>query len=89
MAELLAPAGNMASFLAALRAGADAVYLGMKSFGARASAGNFSLEELREVRRLSALHGIKIYITMNTLIKERELPAAMELLNSLADIAPQ
>lgn len=88
MAELLAPAGNMASFLAALRAGADAVYLGMKSFGARASAGNFSLEELREVRRLSALHGVKIYITMNTLIKERELPAAMELLKSLADIAP-
>lgn len=88
MAELLAPAGNMQAFLAALQAGADAVYLGLKSFGARAGAGNFSVKELQEVRRLSSLHDVKIYITLNTLVKQREIAELIEVLQDLASIGP-
>ncbi len=88
MVELLAPAGNMQSFLAALKSGADAMYLGLQNFGARASAGNFSLDELKEVRRLSALHGKKIYVTMNTLVKQKEISELCELIRRLGDCAP-
>lgn len=71
--ELLAPCGNYESFLAAVNAGADAVYLGGRQFGARAYAENFSEEELIGVIRQAHLFGVRVYLTVNTLLKEREL----------------
>ncbi len=73
--ELLAPCGSYESFLAAVNAGADAVYLGGKAFGARAYAENFSEEELVSVIRQAHLSGVRVYLTVNTLIKEREFSA--------------
>lgn len=71
--ELLAPAGNPAAFYGAVHAGADAVYLAGNRFGARAYAENFSTEELVECIRYGHLLGRKIYLTVNTLMKEQEL----------------
>lgn len=71
--ELLAPAGDYECFMAAMNAGADAVYLGGSKFGARAYANNFSQEELIEALRVAHLFGRKIYLTVNTLVKENEM----------------
>ncbi len=71
--ELLAPAGDMQSLFAAVEAGADAVYVGGKRFGARAYAKNFDDEELKSAVRYCHLHGVKLYVTVNTLIFDREL----------------
>lgn len=73
MIEVLSPAGTYESFLAAVSAGADAVYLGGSMFGARAFAGNFDKEELIRAIDYAHIHGRKIYLTVNTLLKEREL----------------
>lgn len=71
--ELLAPAGNAEGFYGAIHAGADAVYLGGNRFGARAYAENFTTSELVECIRYGHLLGRKIYLTVNTLLKESEL----------------
>lgn len=71
--ELLAPAGNKESLIAAINSGADAIYLSGKKFGARAFASNFSNEELKEAIRIGKIYGVKIYVTMNTLVKENEV----------------
>lgn len=71
--ELLAPAGNKKSLIAAINNGADAIYLSGKKFGARAYALNFSLEEIKEAIRIGKIYGVKIYVTMNTLVKENEV----------------
>lgn len=71
--ELLAPAGDMACFRAAVNAGADAVYLGGEEYGARAYASNFTEEEVCEAIRYAHLFGVKVYLTVNTLVKEKEL----------------
>ena len=71
--ELLAPAGNKESLIAAINSGADAIYLSGKKFGARAYALNFSNEELKEAIRIGKIYGVKIYVTMNTLVKENEV----------------
>ncbi len=78
--ELLAPAGNPEGFYGSLYAGADAVYLGGSRFGARAYADNFTTEELVSCIRYGHLLGRKIYLTVNTLVKERELPGLFEYL---------
>lgn len=70
--ELLAPAGNLEAFLGAIHAGADAVYLGGSQFGARAYAENFTTEELVYCIRYAHIHGRKVYLTVNTLVKENE-----------------
>lgn len=70
--ELLAPAGNPEGFYGAVHAGADAVYLGGARFGARAYADNFSEEELVECIRYAHIWGRRVYLTVNTLIKEEE-----------------
>lgn len=70
--ELLAPAGNREGFYGAIHAGADAVYLGGSRFGARAYAENFTDEELTDAIRYAHLWGRKVYLTVNTLVKERE-----------------
>lgn len=72
-AELLAPAGSHESLIAAVNAGADAVYIGGSRFGARAYADNPNQERLLEGMRYCHLHGVKMYLTVNTLLKEREL----------------
>ena len=69
MKELLSPAGNIECLKAAINNGADACYLGGKSFGARAFAGNFTNEELKEAVEYAHLYGVKIYITVNTIYK--------------------
>lgn len=70
--ELLAPAGNMEAFYGAIHAGADAVYLAGSRFGARAYADNFTTEELVGCIRYAHLWGRKVYLTVNTLVKESE-----------------
>lgn len=81
--ELLAPAGDFACFMAAMNAGADAVYLGGTKFGARAYANNFSQEELVEALRVAHLLGRKIYLTVNTLVKEYEMPELVPYIEPL------
>lgn len=81
--ELLAPAGSMDALKAALSNGADAVYLGAASFGARASAG-FDEETLTQAMRLAHLHRKKIYVTVNILVKERELNDVRRTLSLLS-----
>lgn len=77
--ELLAPAGNMECLHAAVKAGADAVYLGAGHFNARRGADNFSLENLTEACDYAHLRGVKIYLTLNTVVLPSELPDALEL----------
>lgn len=76
--ELLAPAGNYKSFLGAIHAGADAVYLGGSKFGARAYADNFTKEELIAAIRYAHVYGRKVYLTLNTLVKTREFDEIYE-----------
>ena len=71
--EILAPAGSYESFLAAVHAGADAVYAGGPRFGARAYAENFTEDMLKEAMDYAHLHGRRFYLTVNTLVKDSEL----------------
>ena len=73
MIELLAPVGNMDCLKAAINAGCDAVYLAGRNFGARSFAGNFSSEELIEAIKICHLYGVKVYVTVNTLIYDNEV----------------
>lgn len=75
--ELLSPAGSWDSFLAALRAGADAIYAGGTRFGARAFAENFDDEQICKAIDLAHLHGCRFYLTVNTLLKEEELTSEL------------
>ncbi len=86
MTELLAPAGSWEAMEAAVRAGADAVYLGVGSFNARRHAQNFSLQantdatpSLKEAVAFCHARGVKVYVTLNTLVLDREMPAAIEV----------
>lgn len=78
--EVLAPAGSPESLEAAVRAGADAVYLGGSSFSARASAKNFSNEQLRQAVEFCHGRGVKVYLTVNTLLSQQELPSILAFL---------
>ena len=81
--EILAPAGSYESFLAAIHAGADAVYAGGTRFGARAFATNFTEEKLKEAIDYAHLHGRKLYLTVNTLLKEEEIDSLYSYLEPL------
>lgn len=70
--EILAPAGGFDSVVAAVRSGADAVYLGEKSFSARSSAKNFDETDLRQAVAYCHIHGVKVYVTLNTLVFDDE-----------------
>lgn len=83
--ELLAPAGDMACFKAAINAGADAIYLGGEEYGARAYASNFSKEELCEAVSYAHLFGVKVYLTVNTLVKEREFDRLVTFIKPFYD----
>lgn len=84
--EILAPAGSFESVLAAVRCGADAVYVGGKSFSARANAVNFSDEELEKAVEYCHLHGVKLYRAMNTLVFEDEMKDFLAAARFSADI---
>lgn len=77
--EILAPCGGFESLISAARCGADAVYLGHKSFSARAGAENFTTSELYEAVRYCHIRGVKVYLTLNTLIFDSELESALTL----------
>ena len=81
--ELLSPAGDMQCLYAAVAAGADAVYLVGKSFGARAFAKNFDREELKRAVSYCHLHGVRLFVTVNTLVYDRELPELSDYLEEL------
>ncbi len=76
--ELLAPAGSKESFYAGLKAGADAVYMAYEKFGARAYAGNFDIDDIIECIEFAHLYGKKVYLTVNTLVKDKEFPELEE-----------
>lgn len=78
-AEVLAPAGSPEGLLAAIRAGADAVYLGASRFSARAGAKNFSMDELKKAAAYCHARGVKVYLAVNTLLFDGELPDALRL----------
>ena len=75
--ELLCPAGDFECLIAAVEAGADAVYVGGRRFGARAYAKNFDLDELSRAVVYCSLRGVRLYVTMNTLIEDREMEDAV------------
>lgn len=79
--EILAPAGSFESMKAAIAAGADAVYIGGNKFGARAYADNLDQERMLEAIDYAHLHGTSLYMTVNTLVKEKELDSLFEYLN--------
>lgn len=81
--ELLAPAGSPAALRAAVQSGADAVYLGIDTFGARQSAENFSLDELPKWIDYCHLYGVDVHVTVNTLIKNNELSKLSECVKRL------
>lgn len=76
--EVLAPCGDYDILIAAVHAGADACYIGGNSFGARAYATNFDEETIKKAVTYAHLHGVKVYLTVNTLLKQEELPALYE-----------
>ena len=78
--ELLAPAGDIEAAYSAFYYGADAVYLGLRQFSARAEAVNFAPEELDEITAYAHANGKKVYVTVNTVIQENELPNLIEVL---------
>ena len=86
MTELLAPAGNMEALKAAISNGCDAIYLGMQKFGARAYSDNFDYEALKEAVDYAHLRGVLIYVTMNTIVFEAEIPEMKEQLHKLNEI---
>lgn len=82
-AELLAPSGNFDCVKAAVNAGADAVYLGGRAFGARAYAANFDNAELEQVCDFCHSYGVKVYVTVNTLYKDSEFPELITFIEAL------
>ncbi len=84
--ELLAPAGSLESFFAAMEKGADAVYAGLKEFSARAKAKNFTLYQMEKMTGYAHAQQKKLYVTLNTVIKEPELPLLVDTLASLEAI---
>ncbi|KQM11709.1 hypothetical protein AOA80_06660 [Methanomassiliicoccales archaeon RumEn M1] len=86
--EVLAPAGSKDSLKAALLGGADAVYLSGKMFGARRFAPNFSDSEIKAAIRAAHDRGVKVYVTVNTLVKQAELPLAFSYLDTLSSMEP-
>ena len=86
--ELLAPAGSFETALAAFQAGADAVYLGLDAFSARAEAVNLSVAQLRDLLAWAHPRDRKVYVTFNTVIDDADLPAAVERLALLDELRP-
>ena len=86
--ELAIPAGSLQCALYAFRGGADAVYFGLKSFSARKGAVNFSFEDVRKIKSLCQAEGKKFYVTLNTLVNDREMNEVIPLLRQLEYLQP-
>ncbi len=84
--ELAAPAGGWEQFIAALNSGADSIYLGYKQFGARAYADNFDLNQLINAAAIAHKRSVKIYLTLNTILKDDEIPGMIHFLNKYLSI---
>jgi len=84
--ELLAPAGSLESLYAAVQSGADAVYLGGSKFSARAYASNFDNEKMAEAVKYCHIYGVKVHVTINTLLKDSEIREAADYARFLYDI---
>lgn len=84
--ENLAPAGNWDALRSAVAAGADAVYLGYAAYSARAGAGNFDAQQLRDAVRFAHLHHVRVHVTVNTLIKDGEMAGVVDVLRLLSEI---
>lgn len=84
--EILAPCGSEEALVSAVRSGADAVYFGLTDFNARKNASNFDQEAQYRAAQLCRLYGVKIYITLNTLLKDSELAAFREALKSACSL---
>lgn len=84
--ENLAPAGNWDALRSAVAAGADAVYLGYAAYSARAGAGNFDVQQLRDAVRFAHLHHVRVHVTVNTLIKDGEMAGVVDVLRLLSEI---
>lgn len=86
--ELLAPAGNIESFFTAVENGADAVYLGLKKFSARATAPNFTLDELAGMVPFAHGRGVRVFTAVNSLVAASEIPEMLDTLHALSMIRP-
>lgn len=86
--ELLAPAGQIESFFAALENGADAIYLGLKQLSARATATNFTLDELAQLVPYARSRHTSIYVAVNSALTAPEFPGILDLLKALSEIGP-
>lgn len=80
--EILSPVGEEKSFYCAIASGADAVYLGLKNFNARDKAQNFNCENLRQYVEYAHLFGVKVYITVNTILTDEEIPEMLAMVKS-------
>ena len=85
MLEILAPCGNGESLKAALSSGADAVYLGLQSFSARRNAVNFSGNELKSAVQIAHRQGVRVYVTLNTLVFDDEIRALENAVNEISE----
>jgi putative protease len=86
--ELLAPAGNIESFFAALENGADAVYVGYRHLNARALAANFTLEEIARLNEYARRQGVKLYVALNAAVREEEIEEIVNSLSGLSQVEP-
>ncbi len=84
--EILAPAGDYNTFITAVEAGANAVYISGKNFGARAFATNFSLDEIKEAVTFAHLRGVRVYVTVNTIIYEHEFTEVSKYIDELYNL---
>ena len=78
--ELLAPAGNLESFYAAINAGANAIYLGLDDFNARIKADNFSVDNIKNIVDFAHLRSVKVYVTINIIIKDYEYDKLLNMI---------
>ena len=85
MLELLSPAGSPDAVIAAVQNGADAVYMGFGAHNARRSADNFTEDEFAKAVRYCHIRGCKVYVTLNTLVGDREMTAAADLARKASD----
>jgi putative protease len=86
--ELLAPAGNLESFFAALEHGADAIYVGYRNYNARTAAANFGLEEIARLTEYAHSRGVHLHVALNAVLRENELGEIVSVLDGLARIRP-
>ena len=84
--ELLLPVGNIESLYSAIEGGADAIYLGLKGFNARGRAANFSETQLAAICKLAAKHHVKVYVTLNIVVKNNELADVLDTLQFLSEL---